>query len=89
MREHRRPRIVSRPDFKRTGGRAPKYPYDALMATLDTETALRIPYDGAKPESVVSALTKAANRRGLRFRHRRKAGSLDGWVERRGTEKTA
>ena len=83
-----RPRIVRRPDFRSTGGRAQVYPIDALVKTLGTNKAVRVPFGAKRPGSVISALSKAATRRRLKLRYRQDRHGITAWVERR-QEKSA
>ena len=75
-------RLVKRPAFRTTGGRAPIYPYDEILATINTDRALLIATDGRRPEQIISAVGKTVRRRGYRFRHRREKGGVAVWVEK-------
>lgn len=77
-----RHKVIPRPDFDPTGGRAPIYPYREILATLGTEKAVLIPLTSKRPEQVISSIGKVVRRQGLRFRHRREKAGVAVWVEK-------
>ena len=76
--------LIDRPDFQYSGGRAPIYPYDQILATLGTSRAVLIPFDGKRIEQIVSSAGKTVRRKGIRFRHRKEKSGVAVWVERKG-----
>lgn len=77
--------LVKRPNVPFTGGRAAKYPIQAVLDTLDTKQALHIEARGADLLRLINALGKAvkSRRADLRFRHVRDDSGLVTWVEKR------
>jgi hypothetical protein len=75
--------LIDRPDFERTGGRAPIYPYERIYGTCGTPRAIFIPLDGRRLEQIVSSIGKTVRRRGYRFRHRKIKDGVAVWVERK------
>ena len=75
-------KTIRRPDWKKTGGRAPKYPYDAIIGTLGTTRAVYVPVTPDQLSAARSAMHKTLARKGYVPRIRMDKGGLAVWVER-------
>lgn len=75
-------KTIRRPDWKKTGGRAPKYPYDAIIRTLGTTRAVYVPVEPASLAAARSAMHKTLARKGYVPRIRQEGDGLAVWVER-------
>ena len=75
-------KVIARKDFPKTGGRAPLYPYEQILATLGTTKAVFLEVPTDRRISVRSAIYKGLRRRGFTPRIRLDKGGLAVWVER-------
>jgi hypothetical protein len=71
------PATVKRPPPTRS-----RYPVEAVIRTLDTNTACRIELKDREAMTIVASLYRLLRRRGYQLRYRREGSALIAWAER-------